>query len=37
MKPTMYVEKRSDLTLLKKAFELTDATCHRTHAAEVWV
>ena len=30
MKPTMYVEKRSDLTLLKKAFELTDATCHRT-------
>ena len=25
MKPTMYVEKRSDLTLLKKAFELTDA------------
>ena len=30
MKPTMYVEKRSDLTLLKKAFELTDATCPRT-------
>ena len=34
MKPTMYVEKRSDLTLLKKAFELTDMS---PHAAEVWV
>lgn len=30
MRPTKYVEKRSDLTLLKEAFELTGATCHRT-------
>lgn len=30
MRPTKYVEKRSDLTLLKETFELTGATCHRT-------
>ena len=30
MRPTKYVEKRSDLTLLKETFELTGATYHRT-------
>lgn len=30
MRPTMYVEKRSELTLIKEAFELMGAKCYRT-------